>query len=274
VGVFFSLGCSDCCSQVPSDQTWIELEVPSDAHVSFNGQLIQTTGHVRRYTGYGLKPGRKCLYELVVEVERNGESLRYEENIVMRTGELKRLSLPESSFAARPRTPPQAAPALAPAGAAPAALALKGKVPEAKTAMPVGTATAASTTPPAVRPQPPVAHVEGSPQTVRPKATLTEPCNLGREWEPEYADQMGFSPDGKTLVVDRGAIEPYPRALLFCPEDFGVRDIKLRLPDIKLWDIEKESVRAKIDIDEIDIDKFETCRIGTCRFQFGPSRRQ
>jgi len=104
--------CRNGCSQVPVDQTRIDLEVPSDARVSFNGQLIQTTGHLRQYAGYGLEPGRVCHYELVVEMERNGEPMRYEEHVVVRTGELKRISVPETSFTAQPRTPPQAAPPL------------------------------------------------------------------------------------------------------------------------------------------------------------------
>ena len=113
--------CSDGCSQIPVDQTWIDLEVPSDARVYFNGQLIQTTGHFRRYAGHGLEPGRLCHYQLAVEIERDGQSMRHEEDIVLHTGELKRLTVSETSFTARPTTPSEAVPPVPPAGPTPPA---------------------------------------------------------------------------------------------------------------------------------------------------------
>lgn len=83
------------------------VRLPADARLVADGTVIPGSGTVRLFVSPPLEPGREYVYELTIEVERNGKTLRDAQTVRFQAGKTANVSFPE------PR-PDSAAPPLAP----------------------------------------------------------------------------------------------------------------------------------------------------------------
>ncbi len=71
-------------TSVPQGRGLLTLAVPEDAKVFINGLQTKSTGTVREYASFGLKPGYSYKYDVRVEVVRDGQT-RQESRLVYLT---------------------------------------------------------------------------------------------------------------------------------------------------------------------------------------------
>jgi uncharacterized protein (TIGR03000 family) len=71
----------------------IELIVPADAQVSFNGQSTAQTGTVRRFVTPPLNPDNDYTYELTVRWSKDGQPAEESRTVSVVAGSFRRLNL-------------------------------------------------------------------------------------------------------------------------------------------------------------------------------------
>jgi uncharacterized protein (TIGR03000 family) len=65
----------------------VRIDVPEDAKLYVDGQLMKTASARRVYQTPALTPGRAYFYDVRVELERNGQLLTESQRVVVRAGE-------------------------------------------------------------------------------------------------------------------------------------------------------------------------------------------
>jgi len=80
----------------------VQVSLPPDATLLFNGVSAKGTGAVRTFSTPTLQPGQDYGYDLTAEVMRNGRMERHTERVVVRAGETTQVTLsPGAAVSAR-----------------------------------------------------------------------------------------------------------------------------------------------------------------------------
>lgn len=81
-------------SQAPAVKTQLTLRVPADAKVTLAGVATKRSGEVRQFSTSRLTEGQAWQnYQVVVEMDRNGKTLREERTITLVGGKAQELSI-------------------------------------------------------------------------------------------------------------------------------------------------------------------------------------
>jgi uncharacterized protein (TIGR03000 family) len=79
-------------ASVQSTKARLVVEVPADAKVYIDDQLMKTKDEVRKYTTPALQPGQMYYYVVKAEVVRDGKTESETKRVVVKAGEESRLS--------------------------------------------------------------------------------------------------------------------------------------------------------------------------------------
>jgi uncharacterized protein (TIGR03000 family) len=83
-------------SVVAANQATIVVTLPADAKLFADGTLIDQSGPVRTFRTPPLEPGRTYYYNLAIEVQRSGQTVRSkDERVSLEAGKVARVNFPE-----------------------------------------------------------------------------------------------------------------------------------------------------------------------------------
>jgi uncharacterized protein (TIGR03000 family) len=77
------------------NQVTLIVRLPADARLFAENQLIPLTGAVRVFVTPQLEPDRTYYYELTIEVERGGKTVKNTQNVEMRVGNVSNVLFPD-----------------------------------------------------------------------------------------------------------------------------------------------------------------------------------
>jgi uncharacterized protein (TIGR03000 family) len=87
------------------NQVLFVVTLPADARLLADGTLIPGSGPVRTFVSPALEPGREYIYDLAIEVDRNGKVLRDSQSIRFQAGKTANVSFAEPKSESSPPPP-------------------------------------------------------------------------------------------------------------------------------------------------------------------------
>jgi uncharacterized protein (TIGR03000 family) len=82
-------------SSVPTSRAKLVVEVPTDAKLYIDDQLMKTTAARRVFNTPNLEPGQAYYYEVRAEVVRDGKTHSVTKRVIVRSGEEIRAQFPD-----------------------------------------------------------------------------------------------------------------------------------------------------------------------------------